>query len=90
MTIRYCFLYARLKVLVQTTSRIIILCDFNIIPDAKDCFNPYSDYWTDKPLRSIEELKYFNKILALDFIDAIEKYYPIDRPYTWWYSSQFF
>jgi exodeoxyribonuclease-3 len=83
-------LYTRLQVLVQTTSRIIILGDFNIIPDAKDCFNPDSTYWIDKPLRSIEELKYFNMILALGFTDAIAKYYPIDRPYTWWYSAQFF
>jgi exonuclease III len=69
------------------TSRIIILGDFIIIHEAKDCFNLDSSYWIDKPLRSIKELKYFNKILALVFTDAID---PIDRPYTWWYSAQFF
>jgi exonuclease III len=70
------------KILVQTTSRIIILGEFNIIPEAKDCFNPDSNCWIDKPLRSIKELKYFNKTLALCFTDAIAKFYPIDRPYT--------
>jgi exodeoxyribonuclease-3 len=83
-------LYSRLKTFVQTTSRIIILGDFNIIPEAKNCFNSDSSYWVNKPLRSAKELKYFNKILALGFTDAMATFDPVDRLYTWWYSSQFF
>jgi exodeoxyribonuclease-3 len=81
---------SRVKELLQTTSKIIILGDFNIIPEDKDCFNPNSSYWIDKPLRSPKELKLFGKILKLGFVDIIKQHYPVNRPYTWWYSSQFF
>jgi hypothetical protein len=40
---------SRVKELLQTTSKIIILGDFSIFPEDKDCFNPYSRYWIDKP-----------------------------------------
>jgi exonuclease III len=35
-------------------------------------------------------LKLFGKILKLGFTEIIKQHYPVNRPYTWWYSSQFF
>ncbi len=75
-------LYARLKVLREENVAFAIGGDFNVIPEAHDCFDP--KVWEDDALFRIETRQKFRKFLHLGLTDAFRVFNQEDQQYTFW------
>ena len=56
--------------------------DFNIIPEARDCYNPAA--WTDDALFHIDSRRKFRALLNLGLYDALRVHNKAPEQYTYW------
>lgn len=56
--------------------------DFNVIPDAQDCYDPAA--WKEDALFRIETRKAFRTLLHLGLTDAFRALHPHEHAYTFW------
>ena len=75
-------LYDRLKALREEDVAFAIGGDFNVIPEAHDCFDP--KVWKDDALFRIETRQQFRKLLHLGMTDAFRIFNSEDQQYTFW------
>lgn len=75
-------LYHHLKNLREQNIPFAIGGDFNVIPEAKDCFDPRA--WQDDALFRIESRQAFRKLLNLGLTDAFRVFDTRAGQYTFW------
>lgn len=63
-------------------SKLILMGDFNIVPEARDSYDP--EYWEGNVFCSPPERAAFNSLLNLGLTDSFRKFNQEDRQYTWW------
>ena len=67
---------------IKQYSRVIVVGDFNIAPEAIDVYDPLA--WEDRVLFSEPERQAFRDILQIGFIDSFRHLNPSERLYSWW------
>lgn len=75
-------LHQQIAVEVESHSNCILLGDFNIAPEDRDCHDPES--WKGKVLCSAPEREALQKLLALGFSDVFRQFDQEDESYSWW------
>ncbi len=75
-------LYARLKLLRDEEVPFVITGDFNVIPEARDCWDVKT--WENDALYRIETRAKFRSILNLGLTDAFRALNQKDAQYTFW------
>lgn len=60
----------------------VLTGDFNVMPTALDVYKP--ERWVDDALFRPEVRSAFNKLTAQGWTDAIRKFYPDEKIYTFW------
>ena len=75
-------LYARLKTLREDEVSFVITGDFNVIPEARDCWDP--KVWTNDALYRLETRAKFRSLLNLGLTDAFRALNQNDHQYTFW------
>jgi len=77
------------KELVKHDVPVLLVGDFNVMPEEIDVYNPES--WKDNALFRVEVRKSFKSLIATGWTDAIRNLYPKQRIYTFWkyYHSAF-
>ena len=75
-------LYERLESLRHEGISFVIGGDFNVIPEAKDCFDPAA--WKEDALYRIETRQAFRKIVNLGLTDAFRVFDSSADKYTFW------
>ena len=61
---------------------VLMLGDFNMIPEERDCWDP--EYWKDRIFRSEPELNQLQRFLDWGLHDLFRKNNEEDEQYTWW------
>lgn len=75
-------LIAHAKKLLATEQPIVLGGDYNIIPEARDCYDPVG--WLDDALFRLESRQKFRALLNLGFTDAFRAVNDDDHQYTFW------
>ncbi len=75
-------LYTRLKQLREQEVPFLIGGDFNVIPEARDCWDP--KIWMNDALYRLETRQQFRKFLNLGLIDAFRALNQQTHQYTFW------
>lgn len=75
-------LYARLKKLREDETPFVVTGDFNVIPEARDCWDP--KIWANDALYRLETRQKFRAILNLGLTDAFRALNHKDHQYTFW------
>ncbi|HEU4838237.1 MAG TPA: exodeoxyribonuclease III [Micavibrio sp.] len=75
-------LYARLKELREAEIPFVITGDFNVIPEAIDCWDP--KVWMNDALYRIETRQKFRALLNLGLTDAFRALNQKEHQYTFW------
>jgi exodeoxyribonuclease III len=75
-------LYTRLKTLREDNIPFLVTGDFNVIPEARDCWDP--NVWMNDALYRIETRQKFRKFLNLGLTDAFRAFNQQDHQYTFW------
>jgi exodeoxyribonuclease-3 len=75
-------LYNRLKELREAEIPFVIAGDFNVIPEARDCWDP--TIWMNDALYRIETRQKFRALLNLGLTDAFRTLNQKDHQYTFW------
>ena len=75
-------LKARLKELLDSNIPFIIGGDFNVIPEAKDCYDP--TVWKGDALFRLETRKAYREILNLGLTEAFRTFNNAPEQYTFW------
>lgn len=75
-------LYARLKELREDEIPFVVTGDFNVIPEARDCWDPKA--WANDALYRIETRAKFRTFLNLGLTDAFRALNQNDHQYTFW------
>lgn len=75
-------LYQRLRELREDEIPFVITGDFNVIPEAKDCYDPA--VWANDALYRLETRQAFRKLLNLGLTDAFRALNNQSHQYTFW------
>lgn len=75
-------LYERLKELRAQNVPFLIGGDFNVIPEARDCWDPA--VWINDALYKLETRQAFRKLLYLGLTDAFRVFNQDEEQYTFW------
>ncbi len=75
-------LYARLKELREDEIPFVVTGDFNVIPEARDCWDP--KIWANDALYRLETRAKFRALLNLGLTDAFRALNQNDHQYTFW------
>lgn len=75
-------LYARLAALRKDNVAFAIGGDFNVIPEAKDCYDPKS--WENDALFMLESRRRFRRLVNLGLSDALRVHNTLPGEYTFW------
>lgn len=75
-------LIAHAKELLATEQAVILGGDYNIIPEARDCYDPVG--WSDDALFRLESRQKFRNLLNLGYTDAFRAVNQQDQQYTFW------
>src|SRR5690606_18263121 len=75
-------LLKRMEELIDLKTPVVVAGDFNIIPTEKDVYKP--ERWVNDALFSPEARKYYQKMEAQLWTDAMRKIYPDETIYTFW------
>lgn len=75
-------LKARLKELLDSNTPFIIGGDFNVIPEAKDCYDP--NVWKEDALFRLETRQIYREILNLGLTEAFRIFNTAPEQYTFW------
>lgn len=75
-------LIAHAKKLLATEQPVVLGGDYNIIPEARDCYDPRG--WADDALFRLESRQKFRALLNLGFTDAFRAVNDEDHQYTFW------
>ncbi len=75
-------LHARLKELRDAEIPFVITGDFNVIPEARDCWDP--KVWANDALYRLETRQKFRALLNLGLTDAFRALNQNDHQYTFW------
>lgn len=75
-------LYHRLQQLRLNNISFVIGGDFNVIPEAKDCYDP--KVWINDALFRLESRQAFRRIMNLGLTDALRVYNQAPGQYTFW------
>ena len=75
-------LYARLKELREAEIPFVVTGDFNVIPEAIDCWDP--KVWMNDALYRIETRQKFRALLNLGLTDAFRALNQKEHQYTFW------
>jgi exodeoxyribonuclease-3 len=77
---------ARLQVRLETLSRenksFVVMGDFNIIPEARDCYEPAA--WAGDALFQPESRAAWRRMVNLGLTDALRMHHPDEQLYTFW------
>lgn len=61
---------------------VILLGDFNVIPENIDTYDP--DKWKNDALFLLETRKKFRELISIGFIDSYRSLYPQEKEYSFW------
>ncbi len=75
-------LKAHVRELLKDETPLVLLGDFNVIPEPRDAKRP--DAWVNDALFQPESRKSFRALLGLGFTDAIRAAHPDSHVYTFW------
>lgn len=75
-------LQQRLETLTRENKSFVIMGDFNIIPEDRDCYDPAT--WAGDALFQPESRAAYRRMINLGLTDAIRMFYPSDELYTFW------
>jgi exodeoxyribonuclease III len=75
-------LIAHAKTLLAYEERLVLCGDYNVIPDARDVYDPGA--WVDDALFAPPTRAKFRELLALGFVDALRATTDADKQYTFW------
>ncbi len=75
-------LKAHAKKLLAYEERLVLCGDFNVIPDARDVYDPAG--WANDALFAPKTREKFRELLALGFTDALRAVTDADKQYTFW------
>ena len=67
---------------IEEFENVIVLGDFNIVPDDRDVYDP--EGWREKILCSTPEREALGKILDLGFQDSFRLFEQQERTWSWW------
>ena len=67
---------------IEEFENVIVLGDFNIVPDDRDVYDP--EAWREKILCSTPEREALGKILDLGFQDSFRLFEQQERTWSWW------
>ena len=76
-------LIAHAKKLLTNEERLVLCGDYNVIPDARDVYDP-ACLARRRALRPADAGKSFANLLALGFTDALRATTDADKQYTFW------
>lgn len=62
--------------------KVMLMGDFNVAPEDRDCFDP--EGWRESLLVSSSERKKYQEILDLGYFDTFRKDHALGGAYTWW------
>jgi len=68
--------------LVKLKAPVVLAGDYNIIPTDADVYKP--ERWLDDALFAPEAKAAYARILKQGWVDALRKFYPAERIYTFW------
>ena len=68
--------------LLESEQPVVLAGDYNIIPEARDCYNP--EAWKDDALFRLESRQHFRAILNLGYTEAFRTLNPGTVAYTFW------
>lgn len=71
-----------LQLELQTYPKLLILGDYNIAPEDRDCHDPAA--WEGQVLVSPLERAAFQKLITLGFYDSFRLFDQPDKSYSWW------
>jgi exodeoxyribonuclease-3 len=75
-------LAARAKALLETEIPVVLGGDYNVIPEARDCYDPAA--WAEDALFRLDSRKKLRTILNLGYTDAFRAVNDEDHQYTFW------
>lgn len=75
-------LEARAKQILETEEPALMAGDYNVIPQAEDCWDP--KVWADDALFLPQTRDAFRRIQALGFTEAFSAHHPAQHDYTFW------
>jgi exodeoxyribonuclease-3 len=75
-------LIAHAKQLLTYEERFVLCGDYNVIPDARDVYDPPG--WANDALFTLQTREKFRELLALGFTDALRATTDADKQYTFW------
>ncbi len=75
-------LYARMNEVLQSEQPAIFGGDYNIIPEARDCYNAAD--WATDALFKLESRQKFRALLNLGYTEAWRALHPEDNEYSFW------
>jgi exodeoxyribonuclease-3 len=75
-------LIAHAKKLLSFEERLVLCGDYNVIPDARDVYNP--EAWLGDALYALPTRQKFRELMALGFTDAFRATTDADKLYTFW------
>ena len=75
-------LIAHAKKLLSYEEKLVLCGDYNVIPDARDVYDPQS--WLGDALYAPPTRAKFRELLALGFVDALRATTDADKLYTFW------
>jgi len=75
-------LIAHAKKLLVSEAPVVLGGDYNIIPEARDCYDPA--VWADDALFCLDSRKKFRSLLNLGLTDAFRALHDQDHQYTFW------
>ena len=75
-------LIAHAKKLLAYEERLVLCGDYNVIPDARDVYDPAA--WVNDALFAPPTRAKFRELLALGFVDALRATTDADKQYTFW------
>ena len=61
---------------------LVVLGDYNIAPEDRDCYDPKA--WGEEVLCSKSERAAFEKLISLGLVDTFRLFEQDDRSYSWW------
>ncbi len=67
---------------IEEFENVIVMGDFNIVPDDRDVYDP--EGWREKILCSTPEREALGKILDLGFQDSFRLFEQQERTWSWW------
>jgi len=71
-----------LRELMNANTPFIVMGDFNIIPEDRDCYDPIA--WQGDALFQQESRAAFRRLINLGLTDAVRMFHPQDEIYTFW------